>query len=339
VPATLATERQLLFEAMRAARDGDRGLARSLLAEYTQETPDDPLGWLWRAGVAHTPELALIWLGELLERYPDHRAGRRAYSVVRLQSAVAACRAGDRATARQLFTDATTDDPANVFAWLELARLASTPAEKRACLSRVVELDSSHERALAALAKLDLESPDDCVDFADVGGSEPASQPISVILRNTRGSNSGEKPSAERAAASEERGTQRGRTLVLAQDRDLGAVLRRELFARHLEASCVSDENEFLAAVREHGAPDLMLFEADMTTVDTFDLCRRLRQDAGLLKVPIVLLARRNGLFSRLRALLAGFSATLGLPLTTAALDRVLANHLTSEPASGGNRA
>jgi CheY-like chemotaxis protein len=335
VPATLAPDRQLLFEAMRAARDGDRGLARSLLAEYTQETPDDPLGWLWRGGVAHTPELALIWLGELLERYPDHPAGRRAYSIVRLQSAVAACRAGDRATARQLFTDATTDDPANVFAWLELARLAPTPADKRACLSRVVELEPGHERALAALAKLDLESPDDCVDFAAVGGSDPVSQPISVILRNTRSSNSGEKSSAERAATTDEKGTERGRTLVLVQDRDLGAVLRRELFARHLDVSCVSDENEFLAAIRELGSPNLMLFEADMTTVDVFDMCRRLRQDARLLKAPIVLLARRNGLFSRLRALLAGFSATLGLPLTNDALDRVLASHL----ASGGNRA
>jgi CheY-like chemotaxis protein len=177
----------MLREAMRAARQGDRRQARSLLAEYTQENANDPLGWLWRAGVAHTPDLALLWLDQLLERHPEHEAGKRAHKLVRLQAGVVAARNGDRAMARIRFLEATKSDPTDVFAWLELAHHARSPSEQRTALEAAVRLQPDHEPARQALAEL-TESISEANADADrlieiFDSNAPESAPLSVINR------------------------------------------------------------------------------------------------------------------------------------------------------------
>src|SRR5687768_16231638 len=87
---TQTTDRRLLRDALEPARSGNLELARGLLADYTHENPGDALGWLWRAGVAQSPELAFVWLRQLLEREPGYEPAVRALRVVRLQAAVAA---------------------------------------------------------------------------------------------------------------------------------------------------------------------------------------------------------------------------------------------------------
>ena len=177
----------MLREAMLAARQGDRRQARSLLAEYTQENADDPLGWLWRAGVAHTPELALLWLDQLLERDPDHEAGEQARKLVRLQAGVAAVRTGDRATARVRFLEATRSDPNDYFGWLELAHHAKSPVEERSALEAALRLRPDLEAARRVLAELPCSDPevnadpDRLIEIFD--DDAPESVPLSVVDR------------------------------------------------------------------------------------------------------------------------------------------------------------
>jgi twitching motility two-component system response regulator PilG len=176
----------MLREAMRAARSGDRRSARSLLAEYTQENADDPLGWLWRAAVAHTPELALLWLDQLLERDPNHEAGNRARNQVRLQAGVACARSGDRATARVRFLEATRSDPTDFFAWLELAHHAKSPAEERSALEAALRLRPNCDPARRALAELPESASETNVDpdrLIEIFDDVPESVPLSVVAR------------------------------------------------------------------------------------------------------------------------------------------------------------
>ena len=181
-----ATDRRMLREAMRAARAGDRRQARSLLAEYTQENADDPLGWLWRAAVAHTPELALLWLDQLLERHPGHEAGTQARQRVRLQAGIACARSGDRATARVRFLEATRSDPTDFVAWIELAYHAKSPIEERTALEAAVRLRPDYEPARRILDQLPESvseanaDPDRLIEIFEDG---PESVPLSVISR------------------------------------------------------------------------------------------------------------------------------------------------------------
>ena len=126
--------RHLLRQAITAARQGDRPRARMFLAKATELDPEEPLGWLWRAGLAEEAEQALIWLNRVLDLEPDHPQARRALPRVRMQAAMAVAWAGDFSMSRQLFEQAAEADPLSIIPWLELASMASTSEEARQCL-------------------------------------------------------------------------------------------------------------------------------------------------------------------------------------------------------------
>src|SRR5436190_6599230 len=81
--------RHLLRQAIAAARQGDRSRARMFLAKVTELDPEEPLGWLWRAGLAEEAEQALIWLNRALELDPNQPNARHALPRVRMQAAQA----------------------------------------------------------------------------------------------------------------------------------------------------------------------------------------------------------------------------------------------------------
>lgn len=107
---------------MAAARNGDRPHARTLLADVAEQAPDDPLVWLWRAGLAEMPETALIWIHRALELQPDFGPGRAAANVVCLQAASSLAQQGDLVMARELIIKAAKSNPAALSLWSELDR-------------------------------------------------------------------------------------------------------------------------------------------------------------------------------------------------------------------------
>jgi twitching motility two-component system response regulator PilG len=74
-----------------------------------------------------------------------------------LQQGIAAARAGDKATARGKFRDLTANNFEHELAWLWLASVADTPAHAIACLRRVLQINSTHDKARAALFRLVME--------------------------------------------------------------------------------------------------------------------------------------------------------------------------------------
>ena len=74
-----------------------------------------------------------------------------------LQQGIAAARAGDKATARARVRELTARNFDNELAWLWLASVADTPAHAIACLRRVLQINSGHDKARAALFRVLME--------------------------------------------------------------------------------------------------------------------------------------------------------------------------------------
>jgi hypothetical protein len=71
-----------------------------------------------------------------------------------LQQAITLAQAGQREEARRLLQQIVNYDPTTVAAWLWLATVAATEAERIYALQQVLNLDPSNEKARVALAKL-----------------------------------------------------------------------------------------------------------------------------------------------------------------------------------------
>jgi hypothetical protein len=87
-----------------------------------------------------------------------------------LQLGIEAARDGNRDEARNLFTLLTRQEPDNMQAWLWLAGVADSVEERRAALTKVLELDPKNEMALKGLEAMK---------------ATPASQPVAPVASST----------------------------------------------------------------------------------------------------------------------------------------------------------
>ncbi|NJN93463.1 MAG: tetratricopeptide repeat protein, partial [Anaerolineales bacterium] len=69
-----------------------------------------------------------------------------------VQQGLAAARVGDVEDARRLLQQAVEQTPANVEAWLGLAGVVESLAEKEACFNKALALDPANNEAKAGLA-------------------------------------------------------------------------------------------------------------------------------------------------------------------------------------------
>ena len=71
-----------------------------------------------------------------------------------LREGVEAARAGDKATARDLFEQVTELDESNEQAWFRLAAVVESDEERRVCLENVLHINPDNERAQQILDRL-----------------------------------------------------------------------------------------------------------------------------------------------------------------------------------------
>ncbi|MBE7550121.1 MAG: tetratricopeptide repeat protein [Anaerolineales bacterium] len=71
-----------------------------------------------------------------------------------VQQGLAAARVGDIEDARRLLQDATRQTPDNIAAWLGLAGVVESLAEKEACFNKVLALDPDNSEAKAGLVRV-----------------------------------------------------------------------------------------------------------------------------------------------------------------------------------------
>ena len=157
---TQARVEELLRDGIAAAKAGDKEKARQVFSEVTALDGRNEAAWLWLAGLAESPDEALIHLERVLALNPQHARARAAIRTARVQAGVAAARAGDRAQARALLRAAVANDPGHELAWLWLASVAEMPTEAIQCLERVLTLNPNNERARAGLERYRLAMPE-----------------------------------------------------------------------------------------------------------------------------------------------------------------------------------
>jgi class 3 adenylate cyclase len=96
-------------------------------------------------------------------------------------------------------------------------------------------------------------------------------------------------------------------------------ILRTRLTAHGYDIVTAADGEQALAAVREH-LPDLILLDVMMPKLDGIEVCRRLRADASLPFIPIVLVTAKSDAKDVVAALDAGGDEYLTKPVDHASL-------------------
>jgi class 3 adenylate cyclase len=109
------------------------------------------------------------------------------------------------------------------------------------------------------------------------------------------------------------------RILVVDDNETNRDILITRLEKHGYEMLQAADGEEALASVAQH-APDLILLDVEMPKLDGFEVCRRLRQDASLPFIPIVLVTARAASQDVVTGLDAGADEYLTKPIDQAAL-------------------
>jgi len=76
-----------------------------------------------------------------------------------LRTGIQAAQSGNKAIARRILEQVIEQDPRNELAWIWMASVAESTAERRKCLEKVLEINPQNERAKQALEKLQQVAP------------------------------------------------------------------------------------------------------------------------------------------------------------------------------------
>lgn len=76
-----------------------------------------------------------------------------------LRTGIQAAQSGNKAAARRLLEQVVEQDPNNELAWMWMASVVESAAERRSCLQKVLAINPNNERARQALDKLPQETP------------------------------------------------------------------------------------------------------------------------------------------------------------------------------------
>lgn len=90
--------------------------------------------------------------------------------------------------------------------------------------------------------------------------------------------------------------------LIIDDSTDALAVARTRLANEGHEILCACGGKEGLEAA-ERESPDLILLDVDMPDLNGFDVCRRLKTDAGLCMVPVIFLSGSGGPEEKIKGL------------------------------------
>ena len=128
------------------------------------------------------------------------------------------------------------------------------------------------------------------------------------------------------ARADERSGASRSRILVADDNADMRDYLRRLLSERY-DVETVGDGGTAFASASKH-APDLILSDVMMPEMNGFELVERLRADAKLSAIPIVLLSARAGEEARVGGMESGADDYLIKPFSARELLARVQTHL-----------
>jgi len=117
------------------------------------------------------------------------------------------------------------------------------------------------------------------------------------------------------------------KTILIVEDVDLNRELLVQLLEDRYRLVLAEDGGAALACAAQE-KPDLILMDLSLPRMDGWEATRRLKADASLSKIPVIVLSARAMRDDEDRARLCGCDDFLAKPIDEAALFRKLERHL-----------
>lgn len=338
--------RDLLKKGIAAARQGDKGTARSMLMAATEMAPETELAWLWLASVAHNRDETVAYLERALAINPDDERTRTWLERVRVGKAKP--RRHFRCPfchGESLVEVAKCPSCRSVIQLKNIDLLINnTDADQeilRAALDRLEALSGTqvtHEIHLQiALGYLNLKRTYEGITRLRVARQMA---PEAVELASTIEQLETRMEAAARAAAHlarPEAGAGRAKRVVLVVD-DSPTVLKLvgvTLERQGHEVLVASNALQALAKLDEV-TPDLLLLDISMPHMDGYQLAKLVRANPTTADVPMVMLSGRDGFFDKMRGRMAGATDHIAKPFDPATLVAAVEKHCQREAETHG---
>ena len=166
-------------------------------------------------------------------------------------------------------------------------------------------------------------SPNGEADRWSPGGSPDRAPIPDEALSRTNGDDAAGPPAAETPTE-----TDAATVLVVEDNAGMRAYLREQL-SDHWTVRTAADGEEGWAAVQSK-APDLVLSDVMMPTVDGIELCERIKSAEALRHTPVLLLTARAGTDAEIEGLKTGADDYVTKPFDAEELRQRIANHLAA---------
>jgi twitching motility two-component system response regulator PilG len=301
-----------------AAYQADRPRAKRLLVEATTLAPRHELAWMWRAGLADTPEEGVKHLRTVLSINPNNAKAQA--GLTKLQGQMAPqwrcpiCEHADQNPQPMCPTCGCVLTLAMPEAF-DVPRAIHRPAVETIAkkLYAAVREDQKPETVFAlGMAYLNLGFTDEGVRTLQAAVRTPGADPN---LRGQLTQFTNHRAALARRGLSETQAASVKPLVMVVDDsptiRKLVAATLTAVGYRVLEA-----ESGYAAAdqIRENGTPAVFLLDVNMPGMDGFTLCKTLRGSPETAKVPVVFLTGKDGFLNKLRGQWAGAAEYLTKP-------------------------
>ncbi|MGL4550128.1 MAG: response regulator [Gemmataceae bacterium] len=325
----------LLQAGVAAARSNDRAAAATYLAEATATAPDNPTGWLWRAGVTDKPELAVEYLERVLQLNPDNAQAKQGLAKLRAQ--LAPQRACPICEQKVAWDDTVTEACLRCRAVVDLNRPElfdqAVPDLDRALVKQAVQrlkerwdAQPAGETAFAlGMAYLNLGYGDEGVTALQIALGSGVPKPswrddIPRLIRHRQArakappAQAGPNASSARVSRPNIPTLGLPRVMVVDDSPTVRLMVSSLLVKAGYRVTEASDAAQAADLVHELGAPRLFILDINMPGTDGFALCNLLRSHQETAKVPVVFLTGKTGFLSKIHGRWIGASEYLTKP-------------------------
>ena len=299
----------------------DRAKGRRLLMEATTLAPRHEMAWLWRAGLADSPEEAIKHLRTVLSINPNNKkaqAGLAKYAQQGISDwpcPICETRAScAQATCPRCKCLLNVDNPAAFEEQRAMDRPFLEAAAKKLYAS-TREQPNANAAYYLGVAYLNMGFYDDGLKAIQAAAKMPGAQAVwtSQIEKLLRHQTQRAKYAAVAASTPP---ASRSRPMVLVVDdsatiRKLVSVTLSGAGYEVIEADC---GDTAMNQIREHGIPGTMVLDVNMPGMDGFAFCKLIRSNPDTAKTPVVFLTGKDGLLNKLRGQWVGASEYLTKP-------------------------
>ena len=319
--ATAALPDALVRAGIHAVKAQDRASAKSYFAEATELAPRNETAWLWRAGLADSPEEAIEQLGYVLQVNPNNDRAKQGLahyrSLIHPAWRCPLCESpGDgpvSGTCPHCRAVLTLDVPATFDKPLPVDRDAVELGARR--LYDAMQTDPASATAFyLGLAYLNLGYPDEGLQAlqAAVSGKPGDANWKAQVARFAK-----HRAALVRQAIVNDQMSMsmiKPSVIVVDDSPTIRKLVTVTLNGAGYAVTEAADGYEVAERVRQAGVPKLFILDINMPGLDGLQLCKMLRQNAETAHVPVVFLTGKDGFFAKLRGQWAGAAEYLTKP-------------------------